>query len=279
MPVTSVSNTDKHAAGTDPRRLISDADPVAVDDPLLLSGVAPAMPMPETVIGDDDRTKVPDASADPWRRICQLKMEGPRGAFFGTGWFAGARTVITAGHCVHYKPFFRGWAEKITVTPGRNGDEMPMGQAVSTRFSTLDTWLARRDKDFDIGCIHLDEPLGDVAGILPFASLPDDDLAQRFVNIAGYPTDLDRATVQYHHGSSIGALTTQRLFYEADTVSGQSGAPVFILENGAPVVIGIHAYGTPGTPREMGLLANSAPRLTADVFAMIEAWVAQDDAH
>jgi glutamyl endopeptidase len=231
----------------------------------------------ETIIGTDERVAITEADQDPWRRICQLDLEGPMGVFKGTGWFAGPSTVITAGHCVHYATFFGGWAQKITVTPGRHRDKMPFGRAVSTRFSTLNLWRDGQAADWDIGCIHLDTPLGDQTGVFATGVLSDEDLTARVLNIAGYPTDKDLAKVMYHHANQVLHLSERRIFYEIDTVSGQSGAPVWVqdTEAAAPLCVGIHAYGVPGTPQDLHITANSAPRIDAQVAAIIGAWVEQ----
>ena len=42
----------------------------------------------------------------------------------------------------------------------------------SQRFSSIDRWTAQEDTDFDIGCIHLDEPLGSQVGWFAVAALP-----------------------------------------------------------------------------------------------------------
>jgi V8-like Glu-specific endopeptidase len=73
-------------------------------------------------------------------------------------------------------------------------------------------------------------------------------------------------------------VTDRRLFYEVDTFGGQSGAPVWVqADDGAPpVAVGIHAYGTGGTPSNLGVVANSAPRIIPEVLEQLKAWVEQD---
>lgn len=232
----------------------------------------------ETVIGEDERQRVPDASADPWRRICQLDLNGPKGMFKGTGWLAGPGTVITAGHCVHYPPFFDGWADSIDVAAGRTADSLPFGRVRATHFSTVTVWTEGQDADFDFAAIHLDEPLGERTGLFPLAGLPDDQLVGRLVNVSGYPTDKEGAQVQYFHANRIMAATTRRLFYDVDTVSGQSGAPIWVQDapDGPPLCVGIHAYGIPGTPLDLHVTANSAPRFDAGVLTVLREWVRAD---
>ena len=234
----------------------------------------------ETIIGDDERVAITDTSTDPWRRICQLDLTGPLGTFKGTGWFAGPATVITAGHCVHYAPFFNGWADKITVAPGRHGDDRPFGEAVALRLSTLNVWADTQDADWDIGCVHLDEPLGHATGAFTRSVLAELDLDMRMVNVAGYPTDKDLAKVMYHHANRILKVTDRRVYYEIDTVSGQSGAPVWIQDDPAAesICIAIHAYGIPGTPLDLHITANSAPRIDQKVAEIIDSWVNADNA-
>jgi V8-like Glu-specific endopeptidase len=74
------------------------------------------------------------------------------------------------------------------------------------------------------------------------------------------------------------SVTDRRLFYEVDTFGGQSGAPVWIHadENAPPVAVGIHAYGVGGTPANLGVVANSAPRIIPEVLEKLTEWVEQD---
>lgn len=234
----------------------------------------------ESVIGADMRERILETDLLPWRMICSLRMfaDGGGGAI-GTGWLVGPRTIITAGHCVHHQRFFSGWAKKIEVSAGRDGTEFPFDTVTATRFSSVDKWVADADPDFDIGCIHLDEALGDTVGWFSIGSLPPDELESHMVNISGYPADRGRGTEQYFHKNRILNVSGRRVFYDVDTAGGQSGAPVWIHEKkGAPpLVVGIHAYGTGGTPFDLGITANSAPRIIPEVFDQIAAWIDADD--
>jgi V8-like Glu-specific endopeptidase len=232
----------------------------------------------ETVIGPtDDRVRVPDTDLAPWRMVCALRMRGPTGAgAMGTGWFVGPRTLLTAGHCVHSTQFFGGWASSIEVSPGRNGAVFPFRTVQSTRFSSVNRWVEAADPDFDIGCIHLDDPLGAEVGWFAVGALSPEALEGFLVNVSGYPGDRGGGTEQYHHRNRILRVTERRLFYDVDTFGGQSGAPVWIHETDTapPLAVGIHAYGVGGAVD--GLEANSAPRIIPEVLEQIRTWVEAD---
>lgn len=234
----------------------------------------------ESIIGIDDRTQIFETELAPWRMVCALRMFAPGGgAAIGTGWLAGPKTIVTAGHCVHHMGFFGGWADRIEISPGRDGSDFPFGTVTSRHFSTLSRWVNSADPDFDIGCIHLDEPLGDTTGFFSFASLTAADLETRRVNISGYPGDRGNGQLQFFHANRILTVGARRIFYDVDTFGGQSGAPVWVQDddNAPPVVVGIHAYGTGGTPFDLGVTANSAPRIIPEVFDLIEGWVATEE--
>src|SRR5262249_48182109 len=94
------------------------------------SGKAPAAVL-ESIIGEDERVRILDTDLMPWCMICNLRIEGPRGAAVGTGWLIGPRTVLTAGHCVHHQ-MIGGWAQRIVVTPGMNRDVAKHGSVTAT---------------------------------------------------------------------------------------------------------------------------------------------------
>jgi glutamyl endopeptidase len=253
----------------------------------LLVARGPAEPVPafESVIGTDERVRIVDTDLLPWRMIAALRMRGPSGAgAIGTGWFIGPKTVLTAGHCVYSTHFFGGWATSIEVIPGLRGagdgpDLRPYGSVTSSRLSSVDRWTEHEDADFDYGCIHLDEPLGDTVGWFALASFTPEELSGYAVNVSGYPADRGAGSEQYHAANRVLSVTDRRIFYEVDTFGGQSGAPVWVHKDEADVVptaVGIHAYGTGGTPGNLNLVANSAPRIIPEVFDKLKEWVEQD---
>jgi glutamyl endopeptidase len=235
-----------------------------------------------TVIGQDERSRIRDTEDPPFRMVCALAIKGPWGDFVGTGWLAGPRTLITAGHCVFDRNQMGGWAESIQVTPAQDGDEpLPFGSFMATRFSTVDRWEDQQDPDFDIAAIHLNDRIGDRLGWFAVGAFTDSELQDFLVNVSGYPGNPGGGVQQWWARNRIKAVTPRRIFYDVDTSGGQSGGPAYIFEEGkpdTPIVVGIHAYGVGGTPRDVPLVVNSAPRIIPEVVEQIRAWVAADDA-
>ncbi len=233
----------------------------------------------ESVIGVDERVRIVDTDLSPWRKICALELVSPAGgSAVGTGFFVGPRTIVTAGHCVHHMPFFGGWVDHILVSPGRNGDEFPLGTVRANRVSALSNWVNDADPDFDIGCIHLDEDKGLETGTFDFAALGDAELQSHLVNVSGYPADLANGQEQYFAANRVLHVSDRRIFYDVDTFGGQSGSGVFVQQDAKsePTVVAIHAYGTGGTPFHLGIEANSAPRILPEVFDIIQSWIEAD---
>jgi glutamyl endopeptidase len=236
----------------------------------------------ETVIGVDERTRITATAQYPWRMIAALQLT-PRppstARFIGTAWFIGRRTLLTAGHCVYSDSDFGGWIGSVGVSPGRDGANFPFGTVSATRFSTLDKWKSEADADYDVGCIHIEEPLGDRVGWFNITSLSDADLQNRLLNVSGYPGDRGGGTEQYHHANRVLHPSARRIYYDIDTYGGQSGAPAWVQEDAASeaIAVGVHAYGVGGTPSSLNITANSAPRLTPSLIATIKGWLADDD--
>jgi glutamyl endopeptidase len=243
-----------------------------------------AIPAFESVIGTDERVRILDTDLSPWRMICALRMRGPSGAgAIGTGWFIGPKTVLTAGHCVFSNHFFGGWARSVEVIPGLVGPGTdpgirPYGSVTSERLTSVDRWIDHEEADFDMGCIHLDEPKGEEVGWFALAALSDDELHGYRVNVSGYPADRGAGFEQYHAANRVLSVTDRRLFYEVDTYGGQSGAPVWVHPTASepPLAVGIHAYGIGGTPANLAIVANSAPRILPEVLETLKEWVEQD---
>lgn len=222
----------------------------------------------EIVHGVDDRVRVMDTKAYPFRVECSLLITAAdNSSWSGTAWFISPRTLITAGHCVHIKgspiPGRNGWVKDIRVMPGRDGDSLPFGSVTSTVFRSASGWTEAGDANFDYGAIILSTPLGDTVGWLGLGSYTDQDLITTTGNISGYPSDKQKGT-QWFHANRIAGVDGHKVFYDIDTVGGQSGAAVYRAIGDKRYAFGVHAYG--------GASTNSGTRITPDVLNNMISW-------
>jgi V8-like Glu-specific endopeptidase len=235
--------------------------------------------VPETVFEPDGRNRVPDPRNYPFSAICSLVIVNAQNErFFGTGFLAGPRLVLTAGHNVFFHG--EGFMRAITVYPGINGDRMspPFGSTSATHFATVEAWARDADRQFDIGAIFLPTDLGGPAGFFAVAKLTDGTLRGLTSTVAGYPREPPEltlpadATTLWMQAAKL-MVEPNRLLYTADTSIGQSGCPVIAVfpeKQDKYHAIGIHNTGF--------ATFNAATRINEAVFSQIVQWRTKSDA-
>jgi glutamyl endopeptidase len=222
----------------------------------------------EVVIGADDRVRITNTTAMPWRWICALRITAANNTnWIGTGWLVGPRTVITAGHCV-FMHNQGGWVKRVEVIPACNGAQRPYGSATATSFRSVTGWTQGSNRSYDYGAIILPSAnkYGNQLGYFGYASLSTTSLMGLTLNLSGYPGDKPSGT-QWFHARKATLVLPRSIVYNIDTAGGQSGAPVWRYLNGQRHVVGIHTNGSQ--------LGNSATRIVSGVFNNIKTWKAQ----
>jgi glutamyl endopeptidase len=227
-------------------------------------------PALETVHGPDDRVQITNTSVYPWRAHASLLITAnDNSTWIGTGWFIGPHTLATAGHVVFIKnsgvPNRDGWVKSIDVMPGRNGATLPYGSVKSTNFRSVSGWTGSGDQNYDYGAIIIPTELGATTGWFGFGVYADDDLTATTGNISGYPGDKPVGT-QWYDFQKIASVSSHKLYYDIDTMGGQSGSAVYRITPNGRYGIGVHAYG--------GASTNSATRIRTPVFNNLLAWKA-----
>jgi V8-like Glu-specific endopeptidase len=224
---------------------------------------------PMARFGDEDRTEVTRLDY-PYSAICALRSRFADGSSaLGTGWVAGAGTIVTAGHCV-YDPR-AGWASDVEVVPRRLGSRAPFGTLRVGKTVTTRGWVDHGDAAADYGALLVAPEVYDLIRLGAFGWEPtsDDELLRVEVAVSGYPRDLDVSRLFEDRGR-LEALTAGQLFYRCDTGRGQSGAPVWYVRDGAPYVAGIHNLGDTSAPD--GRACNAAVRMSGAVMDNLVAW-------
>jgi glutamyl endopeptidase len=227
----------------------------------------------EVIQGSDDRVRVGNTTAYPWRCIASLLITASTGAqYVGTGWLVGPRLLLTAGHCV-YMADEGGWVRQIEVIPGRDATNRPYGSAVATAFRSVTGWTRDENSEYDYAAILLpeDKRFGDQLGWFGYSASSDEHLNNLTVNLSGYPGDGGKTGVQgtqWFHSRALTGNTARQVTYDIDTVGGQSGAPVWELQqNGGRYGVAIHTYGTSSH--------NGGTRITREVFDNIVRWAGE----
>jgi glutamyl endopeptidase len=240
------------------------ADTVAVLDAIVGSYPELAESL-EVIIGVDERIRVTDTRAYPWRAICALSITAANNRqFIGTGWLISPRTVITAGHCV-FMHEEGGWARSIRVIPGCNDSDQPYGVHVGTDLRSVTGWTTSKKREFDYGAIILPPASrpGDQTGYFGFATRTDAFLINAALNLSGYPGDKG-GRQQWFMAQRPKAVSDHVITYDIDTMGGQSGSPVWVLENGQRYGVGVHTNGAAS--------GNSATRINSSVYNNLLNW-------
>lgn len=229
----------------------------------------PPTDMKETIHGVDNRVRVNDTAAYPWRVNASLLITAADGSpWVGTAWFIGPHTLVTAGHCVYIKnsgkPERDGWVQNIKVMPGRDGKKLPFDFVTSTKFFTVRGWAENGDPRYDYGAIIIPKDLGDEVGHFGFGVYEDEDLKSAAALISGYPNDQPPGT-QWRDRNTVASVDEFKVYYDIDTIAGQSGSAVCrVVEGNKPFAIAIHAYG--------GATHNSGTRITNPVYSNLTNW-------
>ena len=220
--------------------------------------------MAETVHGPDDRVQITNTAAYPWRVHASLLItRATTRRWIGTGWFIGPHTLITAGHCVYIKgsgvPGRDGWVKSIDVMPGPQRRHAPLRLRAQRQLPLGDVgWTHERRRALRLRRDHHPDRARQHGRLVRLRRLLRTPSSRRSTaNISGYPGDKPSGT-QWYDAHAIAAVDSRKVFYDIDTMGGQSGSAVYRIVDGKRVGVAVHAYG--------GATTNSGTRISTPVY-------------
>jgi glutamyl endopeptidase len=223
-----------------------------------VSAVPPTGPESETILGPDSRMQIYGNTSGPARQTVLITFSAGR----CTGWLIGPNTVVTAGHCVHKGGGgSSGWYPRSSyrIYPGYTGSSAPYGYSTAKGLYSVSGWTNSNNWNYDYGVIKLNSNPGYTVGWFGFQSLSS--IAYNPTIINGYPGD--KPYTQWGHADRVRSYSSQKIWYNNDTVGGMSGSAVWYEAGAGPYGIGIHAYG--GSQ-------NSATLINSAVFSNLYYW-------
>lgn len=221
----------------------------------------------------DDRKPVLDTLVPPFSSVCRIGVFKDNSNYevaSGTGWIVSPLTVVTAGHVVYHTHYSStneaSYAKKFVVTPAYSERGGITKEYMADTATAHEVFVSSGSVDFDIAVLRLSSPLVASFPSLAYYSVDDEHLIGQNGIIAGYPIDHDDGKKMMFANGRVVGVDQQRMMHQIDTVGGQSGAPLWVLDTaGNPVVVGIHVDGFNTRP------VNTAVRISQ----LIKKWIDQ----
>ncbi|KUM03713.1 trypsin-like serine protease [Chromobacterium subtsugae] len=252
----------------------------------LLSTLAHAAPLSKEhrilFFGKDDRVlEHPDHM--PWQTVGQLET---RSRTICTGTLVAPDVVLTAGHCfVDEKGRFD---PAVSFTVGLWGNEyqaLSRIKEVQVDKAFLKGLIHKRDGLYippriaprDFAFVRLATPLGHSQGTVPVFSGDAQALKTLLakqnwtITQGGYPVD-DQRHLRVHHGCKATKLRDDgRLTHRCDTLEGNSGSPIFVIDaKGQATIVAVQSSAPPASRRKLeDNMSVSAPMFRQALQAFI----------
>lgn len=235
---------------------------------------------PDQIINGTSFTKVPDTTAMPYSAImfgyvrcpsCDTSVKMPA----LTAFMISPNVAITAAHTVfHIHNNSRCWANELVVLAGLNGEgnAIKFGSAYEAVIPVQ--YYESRDENYDWALIRLSQNIGNTTGYFGYQYVPSATLEGITATLCGYPREDGYESLWYYQWQESGTLgcygTSAADYnfvtrYKMDTLSGQSGSPIFRYHNGGWSAVAIHTTG-------VGAVCNQGVRITGQMFRFFLAY-------
>ncbi|WP_299442053.1 trypsin-like peptidase domain-containing protein [uncultured Rhodospira sp.] len=216
-----------------------------------------------TYVGDD-------TDVYPYSAVVYVEATFPDGSrYSGSGFLVGPNDVLTASHVI-YDVNEGGVATSVTVTPGLDGGYAPYGAHAVAQIDYLpvdadgDGYLSTWDSRNDFALLALETDVASRTGLFAL----DYDGGSALYNVTGYPGVY--ATAEGPRMTNDSGYVVENMLYSnyefvsVETNPGNSGGPLWTLENGTATAVGF--VSTSGWATDV-----------ASQEDLIKAWIAGND--
>lgn len=213
----------------------------------------------KAIIGTDDRITISNTGVYPYSAIAYLEVTGSCGCnWTATGFMVSRDCLMTGAHCVFCGDHNQGASNFIMYFGYKSNKNYMLKYTDETNY-----WYGTNvyengefNTDWDFAFIKLRQPVGDKTGWFGLSVQDDAQLRGASFEVAGYRDGLLKTS----RAGTTSIRSQYNITYDNDTLSGNSGCPVFTDDYYAVAINVAHVTNS----NDVGLY-NIGRRITQDL--------------